>query len=88
MGNIFTALKLLPLLVRIVELVIGAGKGELKKDLVLSVFFGLLGWVCDTAHIPNPDSPQFRELVSKAIDEIVGLLNQTGIFKKTPPAPG
>ena len=75
--NYFRALALLPLLIKLAEVVYGAKKGQVKKDAVIAVFFGVLRFV-DSSW----DTPELRQIVSDFIDELVAFLNDTHILPK------
>jgi hypothetical protein len=72
MNIVVGALKLLPLMIRVVEIIAGAKKGLIKKEAVVSVFFGVVGVVGKLTGV-SIDTPELRELVGELIDELVGV---------------
>ena len=75
MGNVVRAITLLPLIVRLVEFIYGAKKGQIKKDAALKVFFGLANMF-----FPGLDTPEICQVIGDLIDQLVSLLTETGVL--------
>lgn len=77
--GIFQLIGLLPVLINAAEVVHGAKQGQVKKEAVLKVIFGLVG------RFAKPlDTPGNRELLSAVVDEMVASLNAMGVFPAKP----
>ena len=85
MSKISLYFRLIPLLIKAAEIALGAKKGELKKQMVIDEFFGIVSVICAFAGLDAGviDNAAIRALVGEAIDGIVALLNATGVLKKS-----
>ena len=81
-------LQLLPILVAAVELLRGARHGELKRELVERVFWGLVNFVTRELGLPSVDTPTNRQQVRELIDQVVGALHAIGVFRHSAAPPG
>lgn len=77
-----TVLPLIPSVVRLVEKLIGGGKGDEKKALAVEILKVLIPVVEKVSGKDLVDDKDFAEAVGDLIDGVVGALNAVGALKK------
>jgi hypothetical protein len=73
---------MIPAVVRLVEKLIGGGKGDEKKALAVEILKVLIPVVEKASGRDLVDDKDFAEAVGDLIDGVVGALNAIGALKK------
>lgn len=74
----------LPIAQNVEQLVSGAKKGQIKKQLAEETLVHTLDAVAAMGGLPPDDLAKSKRLAPKAIDLAVELLNETGVFQRSP----
>ena len=77
-----TILPIVPAVVKLVEKLLGGGKGAEKKDMAVQVLKVLIPLVEQVSGKDLVDDKDFAEAIGSVIDGVVGALNAAGALKK------
>ena len=77
-----TILPIVPAVVKLVEKLLGGGKGAEKKDMAVQVLRVLIPLVEQISGKDLVDDKDFAEAIGDVIDGVVGVMNAAGVLKK------
>lgn len=70
----------MPIAVNAEQLVRGAKKGAVKKELAVATLTGALDLTSSAGALSAADAAKGKELAPVAVDLVVGILNSAGVF--------
>lgn len=77
-----TILPMIPAVVKLVEKLLGGGKGNEKKELATEILKVLIPVIEKATGKDLVDDKDFAEAIGEVIDGVVGAMNATGAFRK------
>jgi len=75
LGAIALAMRILPVAIRLAEMLLGPKQGDKKRDAALGMIFSVVRLADKSA-----DTPENRAKVGEAIDEVVGIMNDVNLL--------